>query len=162
MLPATIGSFVPEGHNQWRSFLDLLTIMDILMAPRITTDELAYVQVLITEHLQEIKEVYPTINIIPKMHYMVHMPRIATEFGPLVRLWTMRYEAMHKYFKSLVSSVKNFVNLPYTLACRHQQLKATHTGWIDDNIEIGPGKYYASIHDICIIVTMHLHLFYSI
>ena len=77
-----------------------VNIMDILMAPRISTDELAYVQILITEHLQEIKEVHPTINIIPKMHYMVHIPQIATEFGPLVRLWTMRYEAMHKYTSS--------------------------------------------------------------
>ena len=52
----------------------------------------------------------------------------------------MSYEAKHKYFKSLVSSVKNFVNLPYTLACHHQQLEATQQGWTDDSIEVGPGN----------------------
>lgn len=140
MLPAAIGSFVPEDHQAWSAFLDLLEIMDILLAPIITQDELAYAQVLIEHHLQDIKEVYPGISIIPKMHYLVHMPRIALKFGPLARLWTMRYEAKHKYFKSLVSSVKNFVNLPYTLACRHQQLEATQQGWIDDSIEVGPGN----------------------
>lgn len=67
--------------------------MDILLVPIITQDELAYAQVLIKHHLQDIKEVYPGISIIPKMHYFVHMPRIALKFGPLARLWTMRYEA---------------------------------------------------------------------
>ena len=119
MLPAAIGSFVPEDHQEWSAFLDLLKIMDILLAPIIIQDELAYAQVLIEHHLQNIKEVYPGISIIPKMHYLVHMPRIAMKFVPLARLWIMHYEAKHKYFKSPVGSVKNFVNLPYTLACRH-------------------------------------------
>ena len=158
---------MPEDHRPWNIFLDLLQIMDILLAPIITPDELAYVQVLIEQHLQDIKDVYPTISIIPKMHYLTHMPRIATKFGPLVRLWTMRYEAKHKYFKSLVSSVKNFINLPYTLACRHQQLQATYTGWVDDNIEVGPGKqeptYVRTLHTLitlfsyCSITNLHRH-----
>ena len=140
MLPAAIGNLVPEDHQVWITFLDLLEIMDIPLVPLITQDELAYVQALIKQHLCDIKEVYPESSITPKMHYLVHMPRIAMKFGPLSRLWTMRYEAKHKYFKSLVSSVKNFINLPYTLACRHQQLEATQTGWTDDNIEVGPGN----------------------
>lgn len=44
-------------------------------------------------------------------------------FGPLVHQWTMRYEAKHKYFKTLASSIGNFINIPYTLAMRHQYLQ---------------------------------------
>ena len=127
MLPAAIGSFVPGDHQAWNAFLDLLKIMDILLAPLITQDELAYVQVLMEHHLQDIKEVYPGISIIPKMHYLVHMPCIALKFGPLARLWTMRYEAKNKYFKSLVSSGKNFVNLPYTLCTKPVKTSRTYS-----------------------------------
>ena len=67
MLPAAIGSFVPEDHQAWSAFLDLLKIMDILLAPIITQDELAYAQVLNEHHVQNIKEVYPGISIIPTL-----------------------------------------------------------------------------------------------
>jgi hypothetical protein len=35
----------------------------------------------------------------------------------------MRYEAKHKYFKSMASIIGNFINAPYTLAMRHQYLQ---------------------------------------
>ena len=41
-------------------------------------------------------------------------------FGPLVRFWTMRYEAKHSYFKKLAQNVGNFINVPWMLATRHQ------------------------------------------
>ena len=41
-------------------------------------------------------------------------------FGPLVRHWTMRFEAKHSYFKQLAQSMGNFVNIVYSLAMRHQ------------------------------------------
>ena len=40
-------------------------------------------------------------------------------FGPLVRHWTMRFEAKHSYFKQLAHSMGNFVNITYSLATRH-------------------------------------------
>ena len=32
----------------------------------------------------------------------------------------MRFEAKHSYFKQLAGSLGNFINLPYSLASRHQ------------------------------------------
>jgi len=32
----------------------------------------------------------------------------------------MRYEAKHSYFKKLAQVMGNFINIPYTLAKRHQ------------------------------------------
>ena len=57
-------------------------------------------------------------------------------YGPLVRHWTMRYEAKHAYFKRLAQSMGNFINLPYSLAMRHQQLQcyyAANYQEIDEN-----------------------------
>ncbi len=54
-------------------------------------------------------------------------------FGPLVCHWTMRFEAKHKHFKQLASIIGNYINLPYTLAMRHQffqcYLKAGKSTW---------------------------------
>ena len=35
----------------------------------------------------------------------------------------MRFEAKNKYFKGLAVRLGNFINIPYTLAMRHQQLQ---------------------------------------
>ena len=40
--------------------------------------------------------------------------------GPLSRLWCMRYEAKHSYFKQLARVIGNFKNMPKSLANRHQ------------------------------------------
>uniref|UniRef100_A0A1X7V576 C2H2-type domain-containing protein n=1 Tax=Amphimedon queenslandica TaxID=400682 RepID=A0A1X7V576_AMPQE len=51
--------------------------------------------VLIEDHHEEFVRLYPFVAVTPKMHYMVHMPRLMMLYGPLVKLWTMRFEAKH-------------------------------------------------------------------
>ena len=64
-------------------------------------------------------------------------------YGPLVRHWTMRYEAKHSYFKRLAQSMGNFINVPYSLAMRHQFLQCYDS--TDDaeilgaGLTVGPG-----------------------
>ena len=47
-------------------------------------------------------------------------------YGPLRQHWTMRFEAKHSYFKRMSQNIGNFINLPYTLALRHQKLQCYH------------------------------------
>ena len=62
----------------------------------------------------------------------------------------MRYEAKHHYFKHLAIVIGNFINLPFSLAKRHQESVAyklmTAAGnlssFIEKGVEVGPGKYY--------------------
>ena len=35
----------------------------------------------------------------------------------------MRFEAKHRYFKQLANNIGNFINIPHTLAMRHQMLQ---------------------------------------
>ena len=64
-------------------------------------------------------------------------------FGPLVRFWTMRYEAKYSYFKKLAQNVGNFINVPWMLATRHQLWQCYQ--WLNTDTlphakpEIGPG-----------------------
>ena len=71
-----VGHKVPEDDDYFQNFLDLLAILDLLLAPEITEDLVAHLSVLISDHHQQFKELYPHASIIPKMHYLVHTPRL--------------------------------------------------------------------------------------
>ena len=71
-----VGHKVPEGDDNWLNFLELLTIVDPLLAPDISPDDAAHLSVLITDHHQQFKELYPHASITPKMHYLLHMPKL--------------------------------------------------------------------------------------
>lgn len=87
-------------------------------------------------------------------------------FGPLIRHWTMRYEAKHSYFKRLAQVLGkcsynvsmsilmianppgNFINLPYSLAMRHQQLqchlRVSSSTCVDRNVGKGMYRWYTT------------------
>lgn len=71
-----MGHLIPEVDENWKNFLTLVTAMDILLAQRVTEDEVAYLQLLIEQHHETFRNLYPEASIIPKMHYMIHMPRL--------------------------------------------------------------------------------------
>ena len=97
----------------------LVKICQICVSWEVNCDMIAYLQVLIEEHHTKFKELYPDVNVIPKMHYMLHYPRQIHAFGPLVNTWTMRYEAKLRVIKR-ASRHGNFKNICLTVAKRHQ------------------------------------------
>jgi hypothetical protein len=74
-LPLMIGGLVPDNDENWALFCDLLEIIRIIFAPTVSHNLVAYLQVLIQSHHEQFKALYPGCPIIPKMHYMIHMPR---------------------------------------------------------------------------------------
>jgi hypothetical protein len=74
-LPLLIGTLVPENDDHWHLFQKLLQITYIVFSPIVSTNQVAFLQVLIDEHHRTFKTLYPGKPIIPKMHYMVHMPQ---------------------------------------------------------------------------------------
>ena len=54
---------------------------------------------------------------------MIQVYYFVYRFGPLICHWTMHFEAKNKYIKGLAVHMGNFINTPYTLAVRHQQLQ---------------------------------------
>ena len=77
ILPLVIGDLVPEDER-WMNFLKMIEIVDILFSPRIT-DDAAYLAALFCDHHEQFQLLYPDWSIIPKMHFMVHMPRLMIE-----------------------------------------------------------------------------------
>lgn len=61
----------------------------------------------------------------------------------------MRFEAKHSYFKKLAQNIGNFINVPWTLAMRHQMWGCYN--WLNtdtlphDQPDIGPGTSIVSV-----------------
>ena len=94
-----------------------------------------------------------TICIHPKVYVLHYTHRnCSCRFGPLVRLWCMRFEAKHNYFKVLGKHLGNFKNLPKTLASRHQRLMCNYLvnhrkfSNLVDAVAVGTGMPYIATY----------------
>ena len=76
ILPLAIGHLISKDNEYWINYLRLLNIMDILFSPRVSKEDCSYLEALIYEHHYTLKLLYPHIHITPKLHYIVHMPRL--------------------------------------------------------------------------------------
>lgn len=76
LLPYLIGEYIPPTNEHWQNYLRLLEIVDLLFSPCITEDDVGYLSVLITEHHQVFVSLYSNTQLLPKHHYMIHMPRL--------------------------------------------------------------------------------------
>ncbi|EEC09636.1 conserved hypothetical protein, partial [Ixodes scapularis] len=115
-----VGDVVPESNEAYSVYLDLRKVVDIVCAPQITVSTIAYLRVLVSDFYSAFRQVFPEVNVIPKMHYLIHYARLIQLYGPLSKLSSMRFEAKHQYFKSLARKTHNFINICRTLSIRHQ------------------------------------------
>lgn len=126
LLPVLIGDKIhsPVENEVWQLVLQLRQIVELICAPAITRGQIAYLKVLIEEYIVSRQETFPSHPLRPKHHYVLHYPDLIMCFGPLIRLWTLRFESKHTYFKQCAQKLHNFKNLCSTLSERHQLLQA--------------------------------------
>ncbi len=142
-LPVMIGKFIPENDGHWLCFTTLLELCRLIFKSSISELEILNLTFLIDEYLCSFRE-YFSRRIIPKMHFLVHYPRLIRLLGPLGPFWCMRFEAKHSYFKQLSRIIGNYINLPLTLAQRHQQWQCKNLfdsgcNFLNDEIKV-PSK----------------------
>ena len=73
-LPLMVGDQIPNDDSDWECYLLLLDILKICMARILSIDLIQYLEVLIEMYLHLFRKCYPEANIIPKQHYVVHLP----------------------------------------------------------------------------------------
>lgn len=74
LLPLMIGDIVPTDDNHWQNFLALLTIIDYVFAPVASPDIVSFLHDKIQDHHEKFRLLYPECSVIPKLHYMIHIP----------------------------------------------------------------------------------------
>ena len=73
ILPLIIGQKIPEEDLHWECFLLLLQIIQLCTAKVSSPSSALILASLIDQHHQTFVNCYPGVNILPKMHYMVHL-----------------------------------------------------------------------------------------
>jgi hypothetical protein len=69
-----MGDFVEREDEKWLCIRMLWNIVQICTAREISVDDVNYLRVLIEDHHRLFSNIYPESSIIPKMHYLVHVP----------------------------------------------------------------------------------------
>ena len=113
-----IGDLVPDDDERWQLYVCLKSISEILSMRFFQRGCITLLKVLITEH----HEMYIRFfrNMKPKHHFLLHYPRIIKRIGPIINVWCMRCEAKHKPSKLGAQVTNSRVNIPYSVALKHQ------------------------------------------
>ncbi|XP_076037551.1 uncharacterized protein LOC143022999 [Oratosquilla oratoria] len=123
-----IGDLVKDTNDEdWQLYLKLKLIVELVCAPAIAQGQIVFLASLIEDYIDYRATIFPNINLRPKHHFLCHYPELIVRFGPLIRLWTMRFESKHSYFKKCGRGLHNLKNLPKSLAKRHQLLQAFYS-----------------------------------
>lgn len=125
LLPVLIGDKIQDPEDDvWQLALQLKDIVDLICAQKISLSQVTYLDVIIQEYLEARMCLFPESPLKPKHHFLRHYPELILKFGPLIRVWTMRFESKHSYFKRCARNLKIFKNPCLTLSERHQMFQA--------------------------------------
>ena len=92
-----------------------------MVTPVHTVETITYLDSKISEHREQfLAAFHPNTT-------LEHYPAMIEGYGPLVGVWTMRFEAKHSFFKQVVRHTYHFKNVLLTLARRHQLMMAYHS-----------------------------------
>lgn len=100
--------------------------VELVVAQTHTGESIGYLEEKISEHRQKYQEVFSDVQLLPKHHYLEHYPQMIRMSGPLVELWTMRFEAKHSVLKQVVRHINCFKNVSLSLATKHQLMISYH------------------------------------
>jgi hypothetical protein len=120
-LPFLLDDCLDDEDEHLINLILLLQILNGMLCYQISVDEIALMKQMIEAHHRCFVSLYRSPT--PKFHFMVHMPSQMLMFGPSRHQWCMRFEGAHCRFKHLASVVKNFKNIAFTLAYRHQSFR---------------------------------------
>lgn len=105
----------------WKLYGKLSEIIDITFSPVIEIDWVEELKQLSEDFYKLSLKVNPD-NIRPKFHYVLHYAMLIKQFGPLRKVWCMRFEGYHRRAKKIAIRLHNFVNIALTVSKRLQLL----------------------------------------
>jgi hypothetical protein len=78
-LPIVV-DLVPQDNEYWGNFINLLSIINIVFAPKLNKSDCGYLETLINDHHTTFLKLYPHLRINPKLHYMTNLPRLILQY----------------------------------------------------------------------------------
>lgn len=120
---------------------------------------------------------FPEFRLRPKHHFIDHYPQVIRCYGPLVELWTMRFDAKDSFFTKVVHDTHKWKNVLLTLSSKHQQMmayqldsgnifkpkpyvknvKEVRISELDPSLKYEIQKKYRHLESVSLSKTIHLH-----
>jgi hypothetical protein len=132
LMPYVIWRMTGDLELDDNIFLELLILLhrinEFVQADSVSLADLQNFEDLLVDYFEKRKlcsNAHSFVQISPRMHFVTHYPSEVQKFGPLNGYWTARPEGKHRQFVNFAESAKNFINLPKTLAEKHQKLLAS-------------------------------------
>ncbi|KAJ1519005.1 hypothetical protein ONE63_011386 [Megalurothrips usitatus] len=140
LLPFILEGKIQDPQNEhWQLYLSLKKVVEYSCSPSFNDADLEAFKTVLDGYMAKRSELIEDTPK-PKHHFLMHYPSLIPLVGPLIFLFTLRFEAKHQFLKRVAKACKNFINLLYTLSHRHQvYLSYLRTGVIYPE-GIGPTK----------------------
>ena len=110
LLPFYEFPFDIKSSPKWTSIKYLMQIASLVTSRRFTKVMLIRAKCLARLLIRAIISDFPNANLIPKIHYLLHIIENIRRIGPPATFWAMRFEAKHHFLKN-VNKFSNFHNL---------------------------------------------------
>lgn len=113
-----IGDLVSAKNPYWKIYLVLRKIVGIITSPTLDRGQIQLLGELIKEHNKQYIQLFGKLK--PKMHFLLHYPRIILLFGPAVHFSAMKLERKNRQLKEYAVGTMSNINLPLTVSIKHQ------------------------------------------
>ena len=139
LLPLFLYGSADVHDDAWTMLMLLREIVELVCAPKISVAQMLYLNRLVQQYVEDRSKLFSSVPLRPKHHYLLHYPWLTQMFGPLIRVWTMRMESKHYFFKRCARSCRNFINITKTLSETHQLSQAylSSGSVVCDYVELG-------------------------
>lgn len=109
-----IGDLVQDANDPvWKLYLCLKKIAEFVTSPIIHESQISYLDTLVEDYLYDLVRCQQLIahglSVIPKHHFLRHVCELLSSCGPLIRLWTLNFEAKHSWLRQVAMTSKNFI-----------------------------------------------------
>ena len=113
-LPIIIGERHDVEMEEWHCLLILWNLVQICTSPAIRKDDIPYLRILIEAHHTLFKRLYPNTSVIPKMHFLIHVP---DDIARDMNLFFCILNEPHFFFPLAFHSVTNPSSLSQNVIC---------------------------------------------
>jgi len=149
LFPFIIEGLIKDTSDPyWRLYLKLKTICELVCAPVISSSQIDEMDNLIDSYLTDRVLILSTPSR-PKHHYFRHYGFLTKALGPLIKLWAMRFEQKHQFFKKVAKMCNNFIHLMSTMAKKHQLLMAFQSEGtrFEESVKCNPVQFSSKCFD---------------
>ena len=93
LLPLMLGDKIPIENDTWELLLKFVNLVESVCAYSFSDSDLSYLDFKIEAFNSHFCKNFPSISVKPKRHYIIHIPKMIRDYGPVIHTWTIRFEA---------------------------------------------------------------------